>query len=286
MSFKKNTDKKLNNDVDDKEKETQDKDNKISLELEAKKAKRYKIIRIIVNSTIIALFIGLIIFITIKYYPVFSNITKDEAARKEFIDKLDSYGWATSFIIIGLQIFQVIFMIIPSGPIVMAAGVLLNPVWAIFACLIGQTIGGAIIYLLIKAFGNHFVAIFTDPNKIKNSKLFNNENKTEVLMFGYLLIPVLPKDIVGFIAPFTKVGIVKYSLINFVARIPMTIVTVLLGSSIINIFDVFSGKASLDAKTIVALSLAALSALLALLCFIFNKRIIEFLDKRSKKDEE
>ena len=286
MSSKKEIEEEKEIDVDNVEKETKPNPPTKFVDLEEKKAKKYKIIRIIVNSLIVAIFLAAVVIVTIKFYPIFDNITKDDKARNEFIEKLDSYGWATSFVIIGLQIFQVIFMIIPSGPIVIAAGMLLNPFWAVIACLIGQTLGGALIYLLVKAFGNHFVALFTDPNKIKNSKLFANENKTEVLMFAYLLIPVLPKDILGFVAPFTKTSLLKYCFINFVARIPMTIVTVLLGSSLINIFDVFRGKASIDSKTIVALSLAVFSAVLALLCFIFNKKIIEFLDKRSRKNEE
>ena len=243
-------------------------------EADIKKEKKYKIIRFIINLSIILLIIASIIIVTIKFYPFFSELAKDEEKRNNFVSEIQSYGPASFFIIIGLQVFQTIFMIIPSGPIVMVAGILLNPFLAVLSCLIGQTLGGVIIYILTKLFGVGFVKIFVDPKKITESKIFKNEERTAVLMFGYLMIPTLPKDIVGLIAPFTKVKLLKFTLINFFARIPMTIVTVLLGSSLVN------------KQYALAITLACLSGLLALLCFIFNNKIVAFLERRKNKVEE
>ena len=91
-------------------------------------------------------------------------------------------------------------------------------------------------------------------------------------MFGYLLIPALPKDIVSFVAPFTKIKIKNFILINLIARIPMTIVTVFMGSSLIS-----------GAYTI-AIVLGVISLLLAILCFSFNGKIVSFLEKKQNKD--
>ena len=243
-----------------------------TLEVDPKKAKKYKIFRIIIEVVTLSILTGLLIWVLIKYLPYFLELSKDKAMRDEFITKIKGYGPASFFIILGLQIFQVIFMIIPSGPIVIASGVVLNPFLAVLVCLLGQTIGGVIVYLLVKLLGYDFLALFVEPNKIKNSKLFGNRTKTEVMMFGYLMIPALPKDIVAFIAPFTKVNVWRFSIINFVARIPMTIVSVMLGSAIV------------DGNYVLAFILAGFSGLCALLCFIFNKKIVNFLD-RNKKEE-
>ena len=91
-------------------------------------------------------------------------------------------------------------------------------------------------------------------------------------MFGYLMIPALPKDIVAFIAPFTKVNLWRFTLINIFARIPMTIVSVMMGTAFI------------DGNYVLAFVLAGCSGVCALLCFIFNKKIVNFLD-RNKKEE-
>lgn len=231
--------------------------------------KNYKTIRIITQAILLIAFIILIIFLTIKLYPYYMKIQKDEVFRIEFTEKIRSYGYLSFFLVLAAQILQCVLAIIPSGPIVMISGMLFNPFVAVIVCLLGQTIGGLIIYYLVKLLGYNFIALFIDPDKIKNSKLIANKNRTNVLMFGYLLIPALPKDIVSFVAPFTKIKIKEFILISFIARIPMTIVTVLMGSSII------------DGRYILVTILAIISLLLALLCFIFNKKIVNYLENRS-----
>ena len=98
-----------------------------TLEVDPKKAKKYKIFRIIIEVVTLSILTGLLIWVLIKYLPYFLELSKDKAMRDEFITKIKGYGPASFFIVLGLQIFQVIFMIIPSGPIVIASGVVLNP---------------------------------------------------------------------------------------------------------------------------------------------------------------
>lgn len=241
-------------------------------ELTEEKKKKYKIIRIVIQIILILLFVALVIFLTIKLYPIVTRIQKDEAYRNDIVATLDSYGWWSGLIIIAAQIIQTILTIIPSGPIVMLAGILCHPIVAIILCLIGQTIGGICVYYLVKFLGYRFVALFINPDKIKESKFLKNTKRCEVLMFGYLLIPALPKDIVSFVAPFTKIKIKNFILINLIARIPMTIVTVFMGSSLIS-----------GAYTI-AIVLGVISLLLAILCFGFNGKIVSFLEKKQNKD--
>ncbi len=236
-------------------------------ELKETEKKKYKVIRIVVQAVILALFIGLIVFLTIKLYPIFKAIQRDEAYREAFINKISSYGGLSIFIVTACQILQTILVIIPSGPIVMVAGMLFHPAVAVIVCLIGQTIGGIIVYYLVKLLGYNFVALFIDPDKIKCSKILKNKTRCNVVMFGYLLIPALPKDIVCFVAPFTNIKIHEFICITFFARIPMTIVTVILGSSLIH------------GSYILAIVLASLSLALAIICFIFNKRISAIIEK-------
>ena len=240
-------------------------------ELNETQKKNYRIIRIITQALLLISFISLIIFFTIKLYPYYIRIQNDELYRIEFIDKIRSYGILSFFLVLGGQILQTVLAVIPSGPIVMVSGMLFNPILAVIICLLGQTIGAVLVFYLVKLLGYNFIALFVNPDKIKNSKLISNKNRTNVLLFGYLLIPALPKDIVSFVAPFTKIRIKEFIIISLIARIPMTIVTVLMGSSI------------LDGKYILMIILASVSLILAILCFIFNKKIVNYLEKRTNK---
>lgn len=232
--------------------------------------KKYNIYRIIIQATAIILFIALAIFLIIKFYPVFNEISKDEAARTEFVNKIRGYGHFSFFIIVGLQVLQIILMIIPSGPIVMVSGLLFTPFVAFLACIIGQTIGSIIVYILVKLLGYKFLALFVNPKKITESKLLCNETRTKVLMFGYYLIPALPKDIIAFVAPFTKVNLLDFTLITLIGRTPMTLITIYMGASL------FEGN------LILTLILGGISLIFAILCFIFNNKIVAFLEARKK----
>lgn len=248
-----------------------------SLNVDSKKEKKYKIIRTIIQIVILIIFVGAMVFATIKLFPFFLKL-KDEEYRLNIADKLKSKGFISFFIIILMQVIQTVFMIIPGGPITILAGMMFNPFLAILTCLIGQTLGGILVYFLVKIFGYGFLALFVDPKKIKESKLVKNPNKASVLMFGYLLIPMLPKDIIAFIAPFTNIGIKRFIFISFFARIPMTVASVLLGGSLL------SGNLALG------IIVGCVCLILAVLCFIFNNKIVLFLDnikiKKENKNEE
>lgn len=236
------------------------------------KQKKLKIARIVIQAIIIALLIAAAIIAIIKLYPIFIKIQNDAEYRDMIISQIDSYGAFSWIIIVLIQILQTVLAVIPSGPVVIIAGMLYDPWIAVLVCLIGQTIGALIVIGLVKLFGYSFIALFVNPDKIKEFKILENEKKCSVLMFSYLLIPVLPKDPIAFIVPFTKVNPFKFAIINFVARTPMTIVSVVFGSSLIN------GEFGLG------IILAGFSALLALLCFIFNNKIVAFLEKVSEKN--
>ena len=242
-------------------------------ELSNEKKKKYKRIRLIIQIIVISLVLAGLIYLTILIFPIALKIQQDEVYRNEILTKIEEFGSFSWALILLAQIIQTVLAVIPAGPIVMISGMLYNPFISVSLCIIGQTIGAVIVYLLVKALGVRFIALMVDPDTIKNSKLLRNETKTEVLIFGYYLIPALPKDIIAFVAPFTKIKLRNFIIINLIARIPMTVVSVLMGSSII------SGSYA------ISIILAIISGLLALLCFIFNNKIVKFIDKLAKKEE-
>ena len=231
------------------------------------KKNKLKIIRITIQTILIVGILALAVFAIIKLYPIFMKINDDEVYRQMIIDKISSYGSFSWLILIGIQIIQTILAVIPSGPVVIITGMMYNPWIAALICLVGQTIGAVIVIYLVKIFGYTFISLFIDPEQTKKFKILQDGKRCGVLMFSYLLIPLLPKDPIAFIVPFTKVKVKHFIWINLVARAPMTIVTSLLGSSI------------MTGEYIIAIVLGCLCAVLAALCFVFNKRIVDFIDK-------
>lgn len=241
--------------------------------MEENKSKKLKIIRIVIQGVVLAALLALAIIACVKLFPIFTKIQNDEAYRNEVVSQIQSTGFWGGFILIMIQVFQTVLAVIPSGPVVIIAGMMYEPWIAVLICLVGQTLGALVVIGLVKLFGYTFISLFVDLEKVKQFRILNNEKKCAVLMFSYSLIPLLPKDPLAFIVPFTKVKTWVFLLITFVARTPMTIVSVVFGNSLI------SGEFGLG------IIIAGISALLALLCFIFNNKIVNWLDKILVKKE-
>lgn len=243
--------------------------------MEEEKKRKYKIARLIIQIVLIVILVAFAIFASVKLYPVFNRMQNDEVYLEEILGRIRSYGNISWLILIGMQIVQTVLAIIPAGPVVILTGMLYHPVLAVIICLVGQTLGALAVIGLVKLFGYSFIALFVDPEQPKKLKLLEDGTRCGVLMFSYLLIPFLPKDPIAFIVPFTKVKIRYFILINLFARLPMTIVSVVFGNSVVT------------GNYTVSIVIGSISFILAIICFVFNKKIVSFIEKWTvEKTEE
>lgn len=239
--------------------------------MEEDKKRKYKIIRIVIQVILIGILIGLAIYGCVMLYPIFSRMQKDREYLNEVLMHIRSYGNISWLILIGMQIVQTILAIIPAGPVVILTGMLYPPVIAVIICLVGQTLGALVVIGLVKLFGYSFLALFVDPEQSKKFKILDDGTRCGVLMFSYLLIPFLPKDPIAFLVPFTKVRVRYFILIYTFARLPMTIVSVIFGNSLVT------------GNYVASIVIGSISFLLAIICFIFNKKIVAWLDQFASK---
>ena len=226
-----------------------------------------RLLRIIIQAVLLVSLLIIMIIGCIKLYPIFIRIQNEEAYRDVIIEQIKSKGIIGGVILILIQVIQTVLVVIPSGPVVIIAGMMYSPIIAVIICLIGQSLGILLVIGLVKLFGYTFISLFVDIDKVKQFRILNNKTKCAVLMFSYSLIPILPKDPLAFIVPFTKVKTWVFLLISIIARLPMIIVSVVFGNSLI------SGEFG------AGLLIASISGLLAIICFIFNNKIVNLLDK-------
>ncbi len=84
-----------------------------------KKSKIFKI-------TIFILFILLITFLTIKFFPIFKNIFNEEG-RIEFQKKIEELGIKGFLVIVGLVVIQIFLIFLPVEPVEILAGMCYGP---------------------------------------------------------------------------------------------------------------------------------------------------------------
>ena len=181
-------------------------------------------------------------------------------------------GFLGALLLILANIIQVILAIIPGEIVEIASGIMYGPWLGLLICEIGITIGCFIVCYLVKKFGRGFANLFVNIDEVLEKRdLLKNEKRTEIFIASLLLFPGLPKDFIAFVIPFTKVSIEKFLIINAIARIPSILTSTFFGGSL------FTDHLKL------AIIIYSVEALLAVLGFIFNKKITERLENKEYK---
>ena len=191
---------------------------------------KIKIFKITLTLLVIALFIG----ITIYLFPVIKNLstTQGQIAFKQKVESSGTWGLMALF---GLQIAQIFLIIVPGEPIEILAGMCYGGIWGAVLIMISAGIISTIIFLLVRKFGRKFVYDFCDKekvSKIENNKLFQNPKKIEMIMLILFLIPGTPKDLLVYVAGLLPIKPLRFILISTFARFPSVITSTLAGENL------------------------------------------------------
>ena len=191
---------------------------------------KIKIFKIILTILVLALFIG----ITIYLFPVMKNLSTIEG-KIAFKQKVESSGAIGVLSLFGLQVAQIFLIIVPGEPIEILAGMCYGGVWGTIFIMLSACIISTIIFLLVRKFGKKFVYDFCDEekiSKIENNKLFQNPKKIEMIMLILFLIPGTPKDLLVYVAGLLPIKPLRFILISTFARFPSVITSTLAGQNL------------------------------------------------------
>ena len=192
--------------------------------------KKEKVINII-KISIICLLIASAITLIIIYLPnIYKLIDKDN--QDNLINKIRNKGINGWFIFLLIQILQVVISFIPGEPIEVIGGVIYGAFGGLLTCMLGCLIGSMIVYFLSLKIGKSFIKLFLKEKDFNEVKFLKNEKRVEELVFIFYFIPGTPKDIITYLAPYTKIKPLKFFLISTFARIPSIITSTWAGSSI------------------------------------------------------
>lgn len=219
---------------------------------------KIKIFKIILTLSVLALFIGIIIYL----FPVIKNLSTTQG-QIEFKQKVENSGTWGLMALFGLQVAQIFLIIVPGEPIEILAGMCYGGIWGAVFIMLSAGIISTVIFLLVRKFGRKFVYDFCDKekvSKIENNKLFQNPKKIEMIMLILFLIPGTPKDLLGYVAGLLPIKPLKFILISTFARFPSVITSTLAGENL----------AIGDWKMSIILYLGIL-LLVTILVFIINK---------------
>lgn len=179
---------------------------------------------------IAVLFFILLIGITAVSMPFFSRLS-DPVTQQKLQLLVESMGFSGFFLILGIQILQVIIAFIPGEPVEILAGVLYGAWGGLFLCLLGVVLASSAIFFTVRRFGYPLVLRLFGKEKIRDFKFLNNTERVEIVTFILFLIPGTPKDMLTYLAGVSGIKPSRFLLLSSFARIPSIVTSTIMGAT-------------------------------------------------------
>lgn len=222
-------------------------------------------------------FIGLIAFfaimiaIVMALWPYLHEIF-EPGGLDRITNDVRNAGVGGVFILLALQLLQIIVAFIPGEVVQMAAGIIYGPWWGALIIWIGCIISSALVFLIVHKLGAPFVHSMVPKKYIDKIRGFEQSRKFNVIIFVLFLIPGMPKDVFTYITPLSDMRFTTFLLITNFARIP-GIVT-----------STYAANGLIEGRIMESAIIFAVLAAISVAALLLYNRIIAFFDRRTGRD--
>ena len=173
-----------------------------------------------------------LIFIAAVGYLVGKPMVEFVREPERFRAWVDSSGFVSRVIFVGMVVFQLIIALIPGEPLEMGAGYAFGALEGTILCIIGCVIGSALVFLFVRRFGVKLVEVFFPREKIRSLRFLQDSRRLNLLTFIVFFIPGTPKDLLSYFIGLTDMKLGTWLLITAVARIPSIVTSTVTGDAL------------------------------------------------------
>ena len=174
----------------------------------------------------------LAVFLAVRYFVPLCRLLGTEHGRAELAEFIERAGIFAPLVFVLLMAFQIVIAFIPGGPLEITGGFLFGGWFGTFLTMTGAVLGTLCVYALVRKFGSPLVHVFISEEKIKTFSVLEDEDKLEFWVFVLFLIPGIPKDLLTYIVPLTKIQGRRFLLLSATARFPALTASVLMGDGL------------------------------------------------------
>jgi uncharacterized membrane protein YdjX (TVP38/TMEM64 family) len=179
---------------------------------------------------------------------------------------VQSYGWASPLVFIGIQIAQVIAAPVPGEATGFIGGYLFGPLQGFLYSSIGLTIGSLINFGIGRFLGERFVRRLIAEEKFKRiDRLISRQGV--IAVFLMFIIPGFPKDYLSLALGLSTLPLKVFAILACIGRMPGTFVLSLQGASLY------------DQNYVLLAVVAAACLMLALLAYRFREPLYRWVEK-------
>lgn len=212
-------------------------------------------------------FFVLVCLIGVASFPYFKDIASEEG-RLALAADIQGAGPFGVLIMFGLQLLQIIVAVIPGEVVQLVAGVLYGTIGGSLIIILGALVSSIIVFYLVRKLGAPFVQAMISEKQMKKLGFLYDAKKLNTVVFVLFLIPGMPKDVLTYIIPLTKVKPADFFVLSTIGRIPGIVASTYAGASFIS------------GNYVQMIVVFVIAGGLGLLGIIFKDRIMRFFEER------
>lgn len=190
--------------------------------------------KLIFNIILAILVVCLLGYIVWKLFPIIIGLATPEG-RENFRSEMNELGTSSFFVLLGLQVAQILLIVLPAEPLEILSGMCYGTLGGAIFITFSTFLSTVIIYFLVNKLGKKFLYQFFSKekiDKIENSKLLKDTKKIEFIIFLLFFIPVTPKDLLVYIGALLPIKPIRFMVISTFSRLPSIISATMVGNSI------------------------------------------------------
>ena len=215
----------------------------------------------------LVLFLGLCGLLVAKLWP-YIGMLFEEGGAQALKELIRNAGPAGIFIILGVQLLQIIVAIIPGEVVQVAAGLIYGTWGGFLVLLVGCIISSSIVFLLVRKLGAPFVQNMVSTKYLDKFRTFEATGKLDLIVFFLFLIPGLPKDVFTYLVPLTDMPMGRFLILSTAGRIPAMFMSC------------FAANGIMEGNYVTSIIIFAVAAVIAVLGILFRDKILAFFGNR------
>jgi uncharacterized membrane protein YdjX (TVP38/TMEM64 family) len=142
-----------------------------------------------------------------------------------------AYGNLGGFVYVMIQALHVLIVVIPGDLFNVCGGYIYGIPLGFLLSISGIMLGSVLAFYISRTLGYDFLARFIPQDKIEKITQSLNSNQGMIGLLILCLIPLIPKDLMMYIAGLTPIKASKLFFIYFLSRIPGTLIWVAVGAN-------------------------------------------------------
>ena len=224
------------------------------------------------DRTTVIKFAGLIAFIVVMgivvalMWPYIADVFT-EGGVDRLVERVRNAGVGGVFILLGMQLLQIIVAVIPGEVVQLAAGLMYGPWLGALVVLLGCVISSAIVYKLVHVLGAPFVQSMVSTEHLEKFRAFEKSGKLDIIVFVLFLIPAMPKDVFTYLVPLTDMKMGRFLLLTTIGRIPGVLASTYVAHGLS------------QGDMVGPIVIVAVVAVLAIVAVVFRDKIMDALGK-------